>query len=206
MVGAQVVAQAGAQAAPQIAQVAPQVAQVAPQVAPEIAKVAPEIAKVVPDVAQVAPQIAQAAPQVASSLNFVQTLAASTAGIGVIGAVVGASGAAAKNIKDHRDGLIPAKWAVYDTSKEGLGAGVATAASAVAVGAVGGGLALCLGTAVVAATATKYLWDRSIEKIELTLHENDEADEIVAEGAPVEESVEEDNSDRPEYHRRGYEL
>ena len=89
MVGAQVVAQAGAQAAPQIAQVAPQVAQVAPQVAPEIAKVAPEIAKVVPDVAQVA-------PQVASSLNFVQTLAASTAGIGVIGAVVGASGAAAK--------------------------------------------------------------------------------------------------------------
>ena len=57
MVGAQVVAQAGAQAAPQIAQVAPQVAQVAPQVAPEIAKVAPEIAKVVPDVAQVAPQI-----------------------------------------------------------------------------------------------------------------------------------------------------
>lgn len=204
MVGAQVgtqaaqqVAQVAQQAAPQIAQAAPQIAQAAPDVAPQIAQVAP----------QVAPQIAQAAPQVTASLNFVQSMASTTAGIGVIGAIVGLSGAAAKNIKDHRDGLIPAKWAFYDTGKEGLGAGIATAASAVAVGSVGGGLALCLGTAVVAATATKYVWDRGVEKLELSLHENDEADDIVAKGvdAPVEEAVE-DTVERPEYNRRGYEL
>ena len=89
-------------------------------------------------------------------LSLAQYLAQSAAGVGVLGAVVGTSAAAAKNIKDHRDGLIDTKDALYDTSKEGLGAGVATAFSAVAAGLVGGGVALSLGTALIAATGAKY--------------------------------------------------
>ncbi|MBT3196643.1 MAG: magnetosome protein MamC [Gammaproteobacteria bacterium] len=115
-------------------------------------------------------------------LSLAQYLAQSAAGVGVLGAVVGTSAAAAKNIKDHRDGLIDTKDALYDTSKEGLGAGVATAFSAVAAGLVGGGVALSLGTALIAATGAKYAWDRGVEQVELGLGNRDEADEILAEG------------------------
>jgi len=114
--------------------------------------------------------------------NLAQFLAQSASGVGVLGAVGGASGAAAKNIKDHRDGLVDTQSALYDTGKEGVGAGVATACSAVAAGAVGGGLMLSLGTALVAATAVKYAWDRGVEQVELQMRNADEADEILAQG------------------------
>lgn len=117
-----------------------------------------------------------------AAFNLAQYLAQSASGVGVLGAVVGASGAAARNIKDHRDGLVETKDAIYDTGKEGLGAGLATAFSAVAAGAVGGGLAVSLGTALVAATGAKYAYDRGMEQLELRLRDNDEADEILAEG------------------------
>ncbi len=99
-------------------------------------------------------------------MNLAAYLAQSTAGIGVFGALVGGTGAAAKNIKDSRDGLITPTEAVIDTTKETAGAGVATMASAVAVGAVGGGLALSLGVAVVAGTGAKFFWDRAMEQID----------------------------------------
>ncbi len=117
-----------------------------------------------------------------AAFNLAQYLAQSASGVGVLGAVVGASGAAAKNIKDHRDGLIETGDALYDTGKEGLGAGLATAFSAVAAGAVGGGLAVSLGTALVAATGAKYAYDRGVEQLELRFRDNDEADELLAEG------------------------
>ncbi len=117
-----------------------------------------------------------------AAFNLAQYLAQSASGVGVLGAVVGASGAAARNIKDHRDGLVETKDAIYDTGKEGLGAGLATAFSAVAAGAVGGGLAVSLGTALVAATGAKYAYDRGMEQLELRMRDNDEADEILAEG------------------------
>jgi hypothetical protein len=51
--------------------------------------------------------------------NLAQFLAQSASGVGVLGAVVGASGAAAKNIKDHRDGLVDTQSALYDPVKRG---------------------------------------------------------------------------------------
>lgn len=116
------------------------------------------------------------------AFNLAQYLAQSTSGIGVLGAVVGASGAAAKNYKDHRDGLVETQEAIYNTGKEGLGAGIATAFSAMAAGAVGGGLAVSLGTALAAAAGAKYAYDRGVEQIELSMANLDEADRILEEG------------------------
>ncbi|MBF0255419.1 MAG: magnetosome protein MamC, partial [Gammaproteobacteria bacterium] len=64
-------------------------------------------------------------------MNLAAHLAQSTGGIGVFGAIVGGAGAAAKNYKDHQDGLISAQEAALNTSKEAAGAGVATVVSAV---------------------------------------------------------------------------
>jgi len=112
-------------------------------------------------------------------MNLIATLAQSTSGIGVIGAIVGGSAAAAKNYKDNQDGLVSTKDAVIDTSKEAAGAGVATAVSAIAAGAVGGGLLLSIGTAVIAAAGAKYAWDRGMEQVESQLNKSD-ADELDA--------------------------
>ncbi|MBT3308402.1 MAG: magnetosome protein MamC [Gammaproteobacteria bacterium] len=117
-----------------------------------------------------------------AAFNLAQYLAQSASGVGVLGAVVGASGAAAKNYKDHRDGLVDTQSALYNTGKEGLGAGLATAMSAVVAGAVGGGLVLSLGAAFTTAAGAKYAYDRGVEKLELSMLNNDEADEIIAQG------------------------
>ena len=58
------------------------------------------------------------------------------------------------------------------TGKETVGAGLATAFSAVAAGAVGGGLVVSLGTALVAGVAAKYLWDAGVELVEKQLATN----------------------------------
>jgi len=98
--------------------------------------------------------------------NLAMYLAQSAAGVGVLGSIVGGSAAAAKNIKDHRKGNVSTNEALYDTGKEGMGAGVATAISALSVGVVGGGLAVSLGTAFVAAVGAKFVWDRAVERVE----------------------------------------
>ncbi len=116
-------------------------------------------------------------------MNLVAYLAQSTSGIGVFGAVVGGAGAAAKNYKDQQDGLISTKDAVINTSKEAAGAGVATAVSAVAAGAIGSGLVLTLGTAVVVAAGAKYAWDRGMEAVDaqISKRDMDEIDSALAE-------------------------
>jgi hypothetical protein len=116
-------------------------------------------------------------------MNLVAYLAQSTSGIGLFGAIVGGAGAAAKNFKDSQDGLVTPKEAVIETSKEAAGAGVATAVSAVAAGAVGSSLLLTMGTAVVVAIGTKYAWDRGMEMLDsqLTKSDMDELDSAVAE-------------------------
>lgn len=116
-------------------------------------------------------------------MNLVANLAQSTSGIGILGAIVGGSAAAAKNFKDNKDGIISTKEALIDTSKEAAGAGVATAVSAVAVGVIGGGLILSIGTAVVVAAGSKYAWDRGLEKVEDKFNGTkfDELDAVVAE-------------------------
>ena len=100
-------------------------------------------------------------------MNFspVTFLTQSAAGVGVLGALVGGSAAAAKLFSDHKKGLVDRREAMRETGKEAAGVGVASAASVVAAGVVGGGLILSIGTMLVAATATKYAWDRGVDKI-----------------------------------------
>jgi uncharacterized BrkB/YihY/UPF0761 family membrane protein len=93
-------------------------------------------------------------------------LAKSVPGVGVLGAIVGAVGAVAKNAQLLKDGKISQRDAALDTTKETAGAGLATAFSAAVVGAVGGGLAVSLGVALAAGIAGKYAFDRGAEYIE----------------------------------------
>jgi hypothetical protein len=82
-----------------------------------------------------------------------------TLAMGGVGAIVGGTAAAAKNIRRVKEGEIKREEAVKDTIKEAAGAGLATATAAAVVGAVGAtGLLSLLGVLAVA-TGTKYLWD-----------------------------------------------
>lgn len=94
-------------------------------------------------------------------------LAQSAPGVGVLGSIVGGSATLAKHLKARKNGEsdISNSEIASDTVKEAAGAGVATAFSAVAVGVVGGGLAVSLGTAFVAAVAGKYAWDQGVERL-----------------------------------------
>jgi len=118
-------------------------------------------------------------------MNLAQYLAQSVSGVGVLGAIVGGAAAAAKNYKDHKDGLVTPTEAFYDTTKEAAGAGIATAVSAVAVGIVGGGLAISIGTALVVASGAKYAWDRTMEEVDNSIAKSDadELDEAIAKTA-----------------------
>lgn len=100
------------------------------------------------------------------AFHLVPYLAKSVPGVGILGAIVGGAAAMAKNAHLLRDGKISGRDAAIDTGKETVGAGLATAFSAVVVGAVGGGLAVSLGVAVVAGIAGKYVWDRGVEYVE----------------------------------------
>lgn len=97
-----------------------------------------------------------------SLFNF---LTQSAVGVGVLGALVGGGAAAAKTLADHRRGLVDRDHVIRETGKEAAGVGIASAASVVAAGAVGGGLILSLGTILVTATAAKYAWDRGLNKV-----------------------------------------
>jgi hypothetical protein len=97
--------------------------------------------------------------------NLASYLSQNAAGVGLLGAIVGGSAAAAQAISDHKRGYISREQAIRVTGTQAAGAGVATAVSAVAAGLVGGGLILSLGTAFVAATAAKFAWDRGLEGV-----------------------------------------
>jgi hypothetical protein len=112
------------------------------------------------------------------SFNLAMVLAKSVGGVGVLGGVVGGSAALAKNIKKKRAGEdISNQDIAIDTGKETVGAGVATAFSAFTAGVVGGGLAVSLGTAFVAAAAGKFAWDYGVEYVEEKIKENAQEDE-----------------------------
>ncbi len=103
-------------------------------------------------------------------------LAKSLPGIGVLGGIVGGAAALAKNAHLLKAGKVTRKDAVIDTSKETVGAGLATAFSAAVAGAVGGGLVVSLGVAVAAGIAGKYAWDRGMEFAEQKIAERRPAD------------------------------
>ncbi len=119
-------------------------------------------------------------------------LAESAGGVGVLGAIVGGAGALAKNYKSNMDGEISTQDAIYDTAKEATGAGVATWISALAVGAVGGGLFVSITTAVIAAAGVKYAWDLGAGQVEETLGINKEEKPVTPSApnlVPVEPQV-----------------
>jgi len=114
-------------------------------------------------------------------------LAKSVPGVGILGAIVGAVGAVSKNAQLLKDGKITQREAALDTTKETAGAGLATAFSAAAVGAVGGGLAISVGVALAAGIAAKYAFDRGADYLEARVKEkgmhasdDDLADELKA--------------------------
>ena len=77
-----------------------------------------------------------------------------------VGALVGGTAAAAKNIRQVREARIDRRQAVRDTARETAGAAVATGVATFVVGyaSPGGNLLSLLGTVAIA-TGTKYLWD-----------------------------------------------
>lgn len=110
------------------------------------------------------------------AFNLAVFLARSVGGVGVLGGVVGGSAALAKNIKKKNAGEITNREMAIDTGKETVGAGVATAFSAFSAGLVGGGLAISLGTAFIAAAAGKYAWDHGVEIVEAQIKEKLQSD------------------------------
>ncbi|MEO5367137.1 MAG: magnetosome protein MamC [Magnetococcus sp. WYHC-3] len=100
------------------------------------------------------------------SFSLARYLAQSTAGVGVLGAIVGGAAAAAKNVRLYQAGQVSSREAAIDTGKEAAGAGLATAFSAFAAGVVGGGLAVSLGTAFAAGVVGKYAWDEGVALVE----------------------------------------
>lgn len=116
-------------------------------------------------------------------MNLAATLAQSASGVGVLGAIIGGAAAAAKNYRDVTEGQVSARDAVYDTTKEAAGAGVATLFSAIAAGTVGSSLILTIGTAFVAGAGAKYAWDRALEQLEnqLNQRQRDELDAVISE-------------------------
>ena len=109
-------------------------------------------------------------------------------------------------MKPYREGSMDAQEVIYDAGKEGVGTGVATVLGVMAVGAVGGGFALSLGTAVVAASASKFVWDRSIAQLEHGLSKSDEPADEDQNEVVEEEAVATVDINDPGNHRRGYEL
>lgn len=99
------------------------------------------------------------------SFQLAPYLAKSVPGVGVLGGIVGGAAALAKNARLLQENRITKTEAAIDTGKETVGAGLATAFSAVAAGAIGGGLAVSLGTALIAGVAAKYLWDVGMQVV-----------------------------------------
>lgn len=82
-----------------------------------------------------------------------------TLAMGGVGAIIGGTAAAAKNIRRVKDAEISREEAVKNTLKEAAGTGLATAGATAVVGAVGATGFLSLLGVVTVATGAKYLWD-----------------------------------------------
>ena len=82
-----------------------------------------------------------------------------TAKMAGVGAIIGGTAAAAKNMRRVGNSQATREEAVIDTIKESAGAGLATAAATAAVTAAGATGFFSLLGIVVVATGTKYLWD-----------------------------------------------
>ena len=122
-------------------------------------------------------------------MNLVHFLSQSTGSIGILGGLVGGTAAAAKNIKDYRNGDVTETQAAIEVGKETLGAGVATAAGAAAAGLVGTSVVASVLAVITVSTGAKFLWDMGVDKIEESLVEKDDLDAELAETAETAEQA-----------------
>ena len=79
-----------------------------------------------------------------------------------LGALIGATGAAAHAIHQVREGNMTNQQAVAHTAKEAAGTGLATAAAVAAVGSASMSGALGMVGLLAVGTGVKYLWDQSV--------------------------------------------
>lgn len=94
-----------------------------------------------------------------AATKVVRSVPGASLAMGGVGAIIGGTAAAAKNIRRVKNAEIKREEAVKDTLREATGAGLATATATAVMGAVGAtGLVSILGVLVVA-TGAKYFWD-----------------------------------------------
>ena len=96
-------------------------------------------------------------------MTFVATrvlLPAATTAAGSVGAIVGGTAAAAKDIKRVKEGEMTKGAAVADIGKEAVGTGLATAAGVALTGALGITGLLGLVSIVGVSAGAKYFWNR----------------------------------------------
>ena len=96
------------------------------------------------------------------STNMTRVLPKASLAVGGVGAIIGGTAAAAKNIRRVKNEEINREEAVRDTVKEAAGAGLATAAATAVAGAVGGAGWLSLLGFMAVATGAKYVWDSAV--------------------------------------------
>lgn len=93
--------------------------------------------------------------------NTIRFAPRATLAMGGVGAVIGGTVAAAKNIRRVNNGEIKREEAVKNTIKEAAGTGLASAAATGLITATGATGLLSLAGIVAIATGSKYLWDSS---------------------------------------------
>lgn len=102
-------------------------------------------------------------PSISSSRSIVPRYASNTTlAMGSVGAIVGGTVAAAKNMRRVKDHEITRQEAVKGIVKEAAGAGVATAAAAVVARSVGARGIWSLVAVFAVAAGTKYVWDAAV--------------------------------------------
>ncbi len=87
-------------------------------------------------------------------------LPAATSAAGTVGAIVGGTVAAARDVKRINSGVMTKSQAAADIGKEAVGTGLSTAAGVAVTGALGIGGLLGLISLIGVSAGTKYLWNK----------------------------------------------
>lgn len=86
--------------------------------------------------------------------------------MGGVGAIIGGSASAARNLRKVREGELGKEEAIRDIVRDAAGSGLATGVATAAVGVIGGtGILSILGLLTIA-TGAKYIWDGAAKKPE----------------------------------------
>lgn len=96
-------------------------------------------------------------------------LAETAVGMGVMGAMISGTNAAAKNVERVRTGSISETGALIDLGNEVVKNGVATAATFAVVASLGVEIVAAVGVTLIVGTTLKYAWDRGRDAVEKDL-------------------------------------